>query len=111
MGSSITITPGRTTKATVVAILEKLRNLSGTRFAGIGSPETRYMIDIDGYGRLDVSRMNQAVWFIYPAHKASRGGINDCGGVIDSSAEATAVRQLRIVLLRERRNKRYCEER
>lgn len=111
MNDIITITPGGTAKTTAVDIFEKLRDLSGTRFEGIGRPGTRYTFDLDGYGRLDVSRMNQAVWFVYPAHKTSRGGINDCGGVIDSSTEATAVRQLRIVLLRERRNKRYCEER
>lgn len=111
MTGIIPITPGGTAKTTAVNIFEKLRDLSGTRFAGIGRPGTRYMFDIDGYGRLDVSRTNQAVWFVYPMHKTSRGGINDCGGVIDSSTEATAVRQLRIVLLRECRNKRYCEKR
>lgn len=111
MSDIITITPGSTAKTTAVNIFEKLRDLSGTRFEGIGRPGTRYMFDIDGYGRLDVSRMNQAVWFVYPEHKASRGGIDDCGGVIDSSNEANAGRLLRIVLLRERRNRRCCEDR
>lgn len=111
MSDIITITPGSTAKTTAVNIFEKLRDLSGTRFAGIGRPGTRYMFDIDGYGRLDVSRMNQAVWFVYPAHKAFRGGIDDCGGVVDGADESTAARQLRIILLRECRNRRCCEDR
>lgn len=110
MSDIITITPGSTAKTTAVNIFEKLRDLSGTRFEGIGRPGTRYMFDIGGYGRLDVSRMNQVVWFVYPMHKTSRGGVNDCGGVIDGANEADAARQLRILLLREKRNKRHYED-